>query len=116
MISNSIVLAMEEAKQRLEGKTFSTLEERCKEAMRVTVRHWLITDEDERFRAAIGAVLLTCSPEEKTRIEEELQVWKMLAAALQGVPVDLSDMRCPENPIALSKLWYEVKMESEKCP
>lgn len=108
-----LVIAATEAKARIDGKEFATLEDRCKEAMRATKGHWMATDEDTQFRAAVGAVMMTCSPEDKTRIEEELAVLKMLAAMQQGVPVDFSQMTPPEKPVALTKLWQEVKSEGK---
>lgn len=40
-------------------------------------------------RAAIAAVMLTASEEEKARINVDLRALKALAAAMSGVPVDI---------------------------
>lgn len=107
----ALMIAATEAKHGIEGKEFPSIAEKLKAAMRLTKDHWMVTDEDTQFRAAIGAVLLTASPEEKTLIESELRCLKMLVAASQGVPVDFSQMQVPENAIGLNKLWQDVKAE-----
>lgn len=107
-----LMIVATEAKARIEGKTFATVEEKLKEAMRATKDHWGVTDEQMQFKAAIAAVLLDKpSPEDKARIEEELNVLKMLGAAMQGIPVDFSQMVPPEKPLGLNKLWQDVKAE-----
>ncbi len=90
-----------------------TLEGKLRAAMKDTLHFWLTTDEDIRFRGAVGAVLLCCSEEEKERLEEELKGLRAISAMTSGVPVDISQVNVPENPIQLLKLWKEVKAEEE---
>ena len=90
-----------------------TLEDKLRAAMRETMNFWMTTDEDVRFRGAVGAVLLCCSEEEKTRLEEELMALRSLSAMTAGVPVDPSRLKVPENPIRLLKLWKEAKAEEK---
>lgn len=88
-----------------------TLEDKLRAAMRETMHFWMTTDEDIRFRGAVGAVLLCCTVEEKVRLEDELRVLRDLTAMTAGVPVDPSGLKVPENPVQLLKLWKEVKAE-----
>lgn len=89
-----------------------TLEDRLRAAMKVGRSHWMITDEDQRLRASVAAVLLHCTDEERARIEIELQVLRNFGAAMSGVPVDMSRVFGdidPENIIGLLGLWQEAK-------
>lgn len=107
-----LMIAATEAKARIDGKEFATVEEKLKEAMRATKDHWGVTDEQTQFKAAIAAVLMSKpSAEDEQRIKEELEVLKLLGAATQGIPVDFSAMVPPEKPLGLNKLWNDVKSE-----
>ena len=87
-----------------------TLEERLKAAMRQTRNgHWMCTSEDECFRAAVGAVVLKATDEEKERIKAELDALEALSALFCGVPVDLERIPIPENPLGLSNMWASLK-------
>jgi hypothetical protein len=108
-MSNTLMIAAMETRAILKEKSFATLEEKLRAAMELTKDHWMAVDENERFQAAVGAVLCDASQEDKARIQAELQPLKMLGAAAQGIPVDFSQMVVPENPIGLMKLWHEVK-------
>jgi CRISPR/Cas system CMR-associated protein Cmr5 small subunit len=71
---------------------------------------WLISDEDSKFRAGVGAAFLHVSEEDQERIKIELGMLKNLSALMQGVAVDVS--RVFEQPegfeaIGLMKLWKE---------
>lgn len=90
-----------------------SLEDKLRAAMKETLHFWMTTDEDIRFRGAVGAVLLCCSDEEKERLEEELTALRSLSAMTAGVPVDPSRLKVPENPIQLLRLWKEVKAEEK---
>lgn len=79
------------------------LRTRLRAAMQDARKHWAITNEDDEFRAAIGAVLVKATDDEKTRINNELQVLKALNAGGNINGVDLG-----ENPIGLLKLWKET--------
>jgi hypothetical protein len=106
------MIAAMEARSALRGKTFPTLEDKIKAAMRVTKDHWMETDENNQFLAAIEAVFPECSPEDQAKIKDEISMLQMLGAATQGVPVDFSRMPEIKNPIALRRLWAEVKAEA----
>ena len=72
-MNSSLMIAVMETRAQLQDRTFATVEEKLKAAMGLTKNHWFVTDEDGRFRAAIGAVLADAPPEDKERIEDELR-------------------------------------------
>ena len=102
-----LAIAVTEAKAAAEGET--TLEGRLTKAMEATKDHWMATDEDTQFRAAIGAVLLLSEDEDKARLEEEISQLKTVQAMISGVPVDFNAMEPMENPIGLMKMWRAVR-------
>lgn len=113
MNDNLLLIAASEAKFAVEEliakNPEATVEDRLRAAYATTRHHWLVTDEDTRMRAGVGGVLLTCSPEEKARIEAELRALRSFAAAASGIPVDfgaLIDEEAPA-PIGLMRIWRE---------
>jgi len=114
-VSIPMLIAIEEIKAQLNKDV--PIVERIKQAMRLALNHWLVTDEVEQFNCAIGAVLLTATEEERKTISEERNFLKGLSAAVKGVPVDfasLTENAKPENWYGLLKLWREVKKEGGK--
>ncbi|MEM2498224.1 MAG: hypothetical protein QXR81_07615 [Candidatus Nezhaarchaeales archaeon] len=114
-VSIPMLIAIEEIKAQLDENV--PIVERIKQAMRLALNHWLITDEVEQFNCAIGAVLLTATEEERKPIREEMRFLKALCTAAEGVPVDftsLTENTKPENWYGLLKLWREVKKEGGK--
>lgn len=109
-LSNSMMIAMGDIERKLDKE--APVKERLKQAMKLVQNHWLVTDEDEQFRSAIGAVLVTVSPEEKEIIMREIDFLKGLVAAVEGVPIDVGELltRRPENAYGLRGLWIEAKM------
>lgn len=88
------------------------IKDRLKQAMKLSLNHWLVTNEDEQFRCAIGAVLLTASEEEKVQISREMAFLRSLSAATSGVPVDwgtLLEGETEQKIIGLLPLWKEAK-------
>lgn len=106
-MDNLILIAVVEARDFAE--TAPTLEGRLRAAMSVTRHHWIVTDEDSRFRAAIAAVILLSSEEDKSRILAEVEQLRILGAACNGIPVDLAAIEPLDNPIGLMKIWKEIK-------
>ncbi len=102
-------IAITEAKLAAEGK--GTLEERLEVAMHATKNHWLLTDEDRRFTAAIGGVLLVSNEEEQERIKVELGILRALSAACSGAPMDMTALPDPDEytPVGLQKMWKRIK-------
>lgn len=107
MNDNLLFLAMVAARQAIRPE--DSLEDRCRAAMKGTYRHWMVTDEDTQFKAAVAAVYEQTSDEdERQRIKDELESLRDLAALLSGVNVDIEAIRPLENPIGLRNLWVEV--------
>lgn len=107
-LSNSMLLAIQEIERKVEALPLgATVEEKLLVAMRVARHHWLVTDEEARFRAAIGAVMLHSDPETKERLEQEVRTLRAVGAATEGVPVDLGAVfdDLPSEPIGLLCLW-----------
>jgi hypothetical protein len=86
----------------------ASLEDRFRAAFAGVQHHWMVTDPEVQYRAAIEAVYLGANPDEQARILTELQVIKTLNAMLSGVSVDLDNIPKCENPIRLTKLWNEA--------
>ena len=105
----AVTEAEEAAKQEVD------LKDKIIAAMKVTEDHWMITDEDLRFKAAIAGAISAClSENSKERIIEEVNALSCLSTMLSGGSVDLSEIKMPENPIGLMKLWMDIKEENKK--
>lgn len=113
MTDISIAIPMTEAKAAVERLPEGTsLEDRIRTAMKATHRHWMVTDEDAQFRAAVAAAILTGSDDEQERLKQEVDSLKSLNALISGVPVDLDRMveqAKASQPVGLLKLWDEVR-------
>lgn len=110
-MDNTVLIAINEIESDISGLTGEAVEERLRAAMKSAQNHWLVTNEDAQFQAAVSAVLLNADDEEKERIEGALSVLRGLSAAFSGVPVDIVPLleNAPKNPIGLKKLWDEAK-------
>lgn len=86
-----------------------TLEDRLRSAMTKGKDQWMITDDDERFRASVGAVLISATEDERQRLTEELRALQSFGALVNGMPIDITRIEVPENPVGLLNLWREVK-------
>jgi hypothetical protein len=110
-LRNSVLVAIQETKMNIQNMADKPVENRLKKAMETMQNHWLVTNKDEQFQAAVGAVLVTATDDEKERINAELRTLKALNAAMNGIPVDMG--RAIEGlegnePIGLTKIWKEV--------
>lgn len=91
------------------------LERRFRKAMKAAKDHWMVTNDQDQFRGAIGAVLLSkeTTDDEKERINATVQSLAALNAMISGIPVDVGAMlkRQEEGPepLPLVKWWSEVK-------
>jgi hypothetical protein len=109
------VMAIAATEARAACKGEPDVIERIKKAMKACRNHWMVTDENEQFRAAVAAALLESNGEEKDRIERSAKslsrVSAMLKAMQAGVPVDIEAMAAePQESdlIPLNKLWHET--------
>lgn len=114
-ISNSMIIAINEIKSRLDKN--APLEDRLRKAMREALNHWLITNENEQFNCAVAAVLLTASEKERARISVEMKFLKALNVSSENVPVNwelLMDELEGQEPIGLLPLWRSIKEEEKR--
>ena len=104
-------IAVIEAKSAASG--VSGLENRLLAAMRATRNHWLLTDDNRRFNAAVAAVSLLSDDGDRRRILQEAKGLSMLQSALsQDMPVDLDELcKLKFEPIGLLNLWRRVGTE-----
>ena len=116
MFSVQMNIAISEAQNAI--KDDGTLIEKLKTVMLVTQNHWMCTNEDEQFRAAVGAVMLHYGKDsdEFVRLEREMKSLNKLSAALHaaqaGVSVNFDSALDAEDneykPIGLLQLWREL--------
>jgi hypothetical protein len=114
-MSHTLLIAISETKANLADKKFERVDDLLRAAMKATRNHWLVTTEDERFRAAVGAAMLLASDTDKERIRREIETLKRFSAAMvaaqQGVVVDFASVLPLEEPkdvIGLMNLWRET--------
>ncbi|KKN16367.1 hypothetical protein LCGC14_0976620 [marine sediment metagenome] len=113
-MNDRVVIIIPEVRAAVQAHAEESLEERAKVAMRAARKSWLGLSDNENFSAAIGALVLEATPEERNRLEAEIRVLKALNAAIDGVPVNLATVLEGgqiDNAIGLNSLWHEVKAE-----
>ena len=111
----AITIAALEAKIEVD-RTQGGIKEKLGAAMRATRDHWLVTDEDSQFRAAISGVMLYYGEgsEEYNRLRWEMEalnrIGAAISAAMSGIGVDFFSTLGEQKyePIGLLKLWREV--------
>ena len=89
------------------------IEERAKLAMKHAHDEgvcFMTPSDDQKFRAACGALLLMSSEEEQGRITVELRMLQGLSAATQGLPIDFGAL-IPDgfSAIGLMGIYNESK-------
>jgi hypothetical protein len=101
--------------------SLSTAEERLGVAFKAAHNHWMFTDEQDQFKGAVGAVLISLKEgpefEKVQKALRQLRKFSALLSALQaGIPVDTDAMlkqqeeEKDETPtIPLNKMWCDVK-------
>lgn len=82
------------AMQEIAGQISPTddLETRLKSAMEKVRDHWMATEDDHQFRAAVGAVLLSYPPEsdEFKRIQYEMRQLQRMQTIIQAAQLGMS--------------------------
>lgn len=87
-------------------------------AFKAAHNHWMFTEEQDQFKGAVGAVLITLKEgEEFERVQKSFRalakVSGLINALQAGIPVDWDAMEKPaedEPPvIPLNQLWCAVK-------
>lgn len=109
-----ITIAAQEGRAACKGEP--NLDQRVIKAMRACRNHWMVTDEEQQFRAALVAAILESEGEERSRIERSAKALNRIGAMLQalqaGVPVDLAamaDEKQDDDLLPLRKMWDESK-------
>lgn len=110
-----------EAECRDKFAKLTTAEERLGVAFRAAHNHWMFTDEQDQFKGAVGAVLISFKEgpefEKVQKAARQLSKLSAFLGALQaGVPVDTDAMlrqqeeEKDETPtIPLNRMWCDVK-------
>ncbi len=106
-MNNCVLIGITEIKQSMDNA--ASIEDRFKSAIKQAKNHWLVTNEDDQLKMAIGAVLVTATEDEKERINKELDTIRTMNAAIGGVPIDLESLDMNYEPIGILKLWGEIK-------
>lgn len=113
--NNLIAIAMTEAASALEGLSSGASKvDKLKAAMKVTKDHWLCTNEDEQFEAAVSAVMHVEGLESdfaKQILEECTNIGKLNAffrAAQAGLEVMPPEISAEYETLGLMRLWNEV--------
>lgn len=90
--------------------------DRLKFAMRYANQHehdifWMCSEitDDLKFKSALAAVMLTGNEEEKDLINRSVKPLKMLSAAINGVPVDFSQIGDVDELLPLLSMWEDSK-------
>jgi hypothetical protein len=90
----------------------ASIEDQLRAAMDVTRNHWMCTDEDQQFRAAVGAVMLHygAGTPQFIRLERETRQLQHLSAAMSGLSVDWEQALGGDDyePIGLLSLWRSI--------
>ena len=91
-----------------------TIEERARAAFVAAHAQgtgWMLSSDDQRFKAGAAALYLVANEEDRTRIKHELDMLAALSAAQSGIPVDFGAMlggEDPPKPIGLLGIFREV--------
>lgn len=114
MLTNQMMIAISETRGVLESVT-GDIKAKLTVAMRNTYGHWIVTDEDEQFRSAVGAVMMHYGEgsDEFRRLEAEMRQIQKISAMIQAAQAGLS-VSPPEidesfEPIGLLGLWHKAK-------
>jgi hypothetical protein len=113
MSETALMIAVSDIRSSCAGEP--DIMERLRKAMRKAQHFWMSTDDDLRFRGAVGAAMLESSPEEQERIKRSVQSLRSFSAMLSGVPVDTDAMiaQMGDDNIPLIAMWNEAKAT---CP
>ncbi len=95
-------------------KKENTFEENIKIAMKLAKSHWLVTDPNQQFAGAVGAlgVFYGQASDEFKRLQQEMKVLNSFSALGNNVPVDfntlLDGLESDLEPCHLRKIWDEI--------
>ncbi len=118
-MSGLIGIAVEEAKHAIEalGTPNVSLMTALAVAMRTTKHHWLVTNDEDRFKAALAAagLFFGMGSLEFARIKKETDIIRKFSAIVAGAEAglvfdinSLPDSDPDFEPIGLVKMWMET--------
>ncbi len=89
-------------------------------ACEIAHNHYMINGEEMQFRCAIGTLIVNLLQHERhedhRKVVDELRGLNSLAAAMQGVPVDFTQLMeddAGRDWVGLVRIWQEVKRDAE---
>ena len=106
-MSNSEMVAITEGREACRGE--KRLKDRLLAAMKCLKNHWLVTDEDDRLRLAICAVVLESGEEDVKTVKEEWNALRALSDILSGRGGNAGDIKIPEKSVGIMRMWKEMK-------
>jgi hypothetical protein len=110
----AMTVAREAVKREVASNPDATLEDRLKASMKEMSSFWMTTDDDLRFRGALGGVLETLDRDsaDYNRLIREIEAIRNLSALMSGVPVDIarafSESEDKPEPIGAIGMWREM--------
>lgn len=112
-IPNTMLIAIQEIEGQIDHS--KPLEEKLFDAMKKVQNHWMITDKEEQFRCAIGAVLAKASEEDREKINNELQGMQYLYGPDDGFSKDFKYVikSLSKCQIGMQKIWQKVTAPPE---
>jgi hypothetical protein len=100
------MIAVTQAREACKGK--KDLKKRLVAAMKAVSDHWLVTDENERLRAAICAVCAESNEDDAKIVMDEWNALLLLADILAG-RARAENVKIPEKRIGIMDMWNKVK-------
>jgi hypothetical protein len=114
-------LMLNECEEKLQAAV--TIEDKLRQVFRVAKDHWMIPDDENRFKSALGAMLMHLKGgDDYDRLSRSITALGKLSATLHalkvGLPIDIEqvlEQQRADNPnddlIPLNKIWHEVREE-----
>ena len=109
-IPNTMLIAIQDVESQIDHS--KPLEEKLLDAMKKIQNHWLITNEDEQFKCAIGAVLSKASEEDREKINAELKALPLIYGD-HGLPGEIILAKLADCQIGLQQIWKKAKEPPE---
>ena len=115
-MSNMMIIEMQLLNSRLKEFT-GDLKEKLLFAMKQSrqgISGLAILSDDEKFRVAIAAVIMSSDGEEKERLEWEMKCLRALSTMFGGIPVDIASVSEEGTsrgwePVGLLLLWKDTE-------
>jgi len=114
---NITAIAASEALRKIkELPVDASLRDRFRVAAREVVDHWLCTDESERFKAAVAALLMSTEvPKDRAAVEREIiTISNVSEVFVQKRPLNELLILEDGQPLGLLKIWGEIANPQDK--